>query len=68
MGILEEARMTNKNVAKTVVATGAAVVVLTMAAPLVVTLPLCAGLGWYFEKLFSEKDDEGDKKRKNKRD
>ena len=68
MGILEEARMTNRNVAKTVVATGAAVVVVTMGAPLLVTIPLCVGLGLYFEKLFSNKDDEGDKKRTNKRD
>lgn len=58
--------MTNKNVAKTVVATGAAVVIVTMGAPLLVAAPLCLAIGGYLGwKLSSDDDDEKRERDKN---
>ncbi len=50
--------MTNRDVAKTVLATGAGVVVVTTAAPLVVAIPLCVAIGSYIGWKFSKDDPE----------
>jgi len=54
--------MTNKDLAKFILATGAGVVAVTTAAPLLVAAPVIAGigvyLGWMLSKDDGKKDDD----------
>ena len=60
--------MKNRDVAKTVLATGAAVVVVLSAPPIIVGLPICIGIGAYMSKLLfftpEEKKKAGDESNK----
>jgi len=60
--------MKNKDVAKTVIATGAAVVVITSGAPFLIMASACLGIGTYLGVILNrddkKKDDEnGDKEK-----
>ena len=52
--------MTNKDVAKTVIATGAAVVVITSGAPFILMASACAGIGVYLGVVLNRKHDKKD--------
>lgn len=54
--------MENKTLAKIVVATGAGVVAVMTAAPMLIAVPVCVGLGAYIGKQFINGDDEEEKK------
>lgn len=55
--------MTNKNVAKTAVATGAAVVIVTMGGPILLAAPFCIAIGGYIGWKLSAKDKDDEKEK-----
>ena len=55
--------MTNKDLAKFILATGAGVVAVTTAAPLIVAAPVIVGIGAYIGWIYSKDDDKDDHKK-----